>query len=160
AALENPFTLHNLLRWFLVHGPRLLFILAGMFLTHRVVLLLTRRVVRLMTHRHRQHGRLDDEDRAETLVGVFRNTASVMILGGGTLMLLDEVGIPIVPLMGGAAVFGLALAFGAQNLIKDYFCGFMVLLEDQYAVNDVVRIGNVEGKVERISLRITVLRDA
>ena len=159
-ALESPFTPHNLLRWLIQHGPRLLVILAGMFLVHRLVLLLTRRVVRLVAHGQRQHGRLDEEDRAETLVGVFRNTASVMILGGGTLMLLDEVGIPIVPLMGGAAVFGLAVAFGAQNLIKDYFSGFMVLLEDQYAVNDFVRIGDVEGKVERISLRITVLRDA
>src|SRR5947209_781288 len=74
-------------------------------------------------------------------------------------MLLDEIGIPIVPLMGGAAVLGLAVAFGAQNLIKDYFTGFMVLLEDQYAVNDVVKINNVGGKVERITLRMTVLRD-
>ena len=159
ATLENPFTLHNLLKWFLAHGPRMLVILGGMFLTHRIVLLMTRRVVHWMTHTQRHHGRLDEEDRAETLVGVFRNSASLLILGGGTLMLLDEVGIPIVPLMGGAAVFGLAVAFGAQNLIKDYFCGFMVLLEDQYAVNDVVRIGDVEGRVERISLRITVLRD-
>src|SRR5262249_48089063 len=84
---------------------------------------------------------------------------SVVILGGGVLMLLDEVGIPIVPLMGGAAVFGLAVAFGAQNLIKDYFTGFMVLLEDQYAVNDVVRVNGIDGKVERRTLRLTVLRD-
>jgi small conductance mechanosensitive channel len=74
-------------------------------------------------------------------------------------MLLDEIGIPIVPLMGGAAVLGLAVAFGAQNLIKDYFTGFMVLLEDQYAVNDIVKINNVGGKVEKITLRMTVLRD-
>ena len=159
AALENPFTLHKILQWFLNHGPRLLILLLGTVLLHRLVLLCTRRVVHLMTHHHRQHGRLDEENRAETLVGVFRNTASLVVLGGGTLMLLDEMSIPIVPLMGGAAVLGLAVAFGAQNLIKDYFCGFMVLVEDQYAVGDVVRIGAVEGKVERISLRITVLRD-
>jgi small conductance mechanosensitive channel len=105
------------------------------------------------------HTGRESEDRAETLVGVFRNTMSALILCGGVLMLLDEVGIPIVPLMGGAAVFGLAVAFGAQNLIKDYFTGFMVLLEDQYAVNDMVRINGIEGKVERITLRMTVLRD-
>jgi small conductance mechanosensitive channel len=61
--------------------------------------------------------------------------------------------------MGGAAVLGLAVAFGAQNLIKDYFSGFMVLLEDQYGINDVVRIGSISGMVEHISLRTTVLRD-
>src|SRR5205085_1562027 len=134
-------------------------ILLGMLLLHRLVILSSRRIVRLMTRSGRQEGRLEEEDRAETLVGVFRNCASLVILGGGILMLLDEVGIPVVPLMGGAAVFGLAVAFGAQNLIKDYFSGFMVLLEDQYAVHDVVRIGGIEGKVERITLRITVVRD-
>ncbi len=157
--LQNPFTPHNVLQWFLDHGPRLLVILLGMLLLHRLVILSSRRIVRLMTRSKRKAERLDEEDRADTLVGVFRNTASLLILGGGVLMLLDEIGIPIVPLMGGAAVFGLAVAFGAQNLIKDYFSGFMVLLEDQYAVNDVIRVGNIEGKVERISLRITVLRD-
>src|SRR5215469_12777952 len=83
----------------------------------------------------------------------------MLVIGGGCLMILDELGIPIVPLMGGAAVMGLAVAFGAQNLIKDYFSGFMVLLEDQYGINDVVRIGPISGLVEHISLRTTVLRD-
>src|SRR5260370_40721241 len=94
----------------------------------------SRRIVRLMKHSSRKAERLDEEDRAETLVGVFRNTAALLILGGGVLMLLDEVGIPVVPLMGGAAVFGLAVAFAAQNLIQDYFSGFLVLLEEQSAV--------------------------
>ena len=61
--------------------------------------------------------------------------------------------------MGGAAVFGLAIAFGAQNLIKDYFYGFMILLEQQYTINDVIKIGDIAGQVERITLRMTVLRD-
>jgi small conductance mechanosensitive channel len=85
--------------------------------------------------------------------------AGIFIVGGGVVMLLDEAGIPIIPLMGGAAVLGLAVAFGAQNLIKDYFSGFMMLMEDQYGVNDVVRIGSTSGLVEKITLRITVLRD-
>jgi small conductance mechanosensitive channel len=99
------------------------------------------------------------ENRAITLVGVFRNLAAIVLITGGVLMTLDEVEIPIAPLMGGAAVVGLAVAFGAQNLIRDYFSGFMVLLEDQYGVNDVVKIGDVAGSVEKITLRMTVLRD-
>jgi small conductance mechanosensitive channel len=71
---------------------------------------------------------------------VFRNAAYFLILGGGVVMFLDVAGIPVIPLMGGAAVLGLAVAFGAQNLIRDYFSGFMVLMEDQYGINDVVRI--------------------
>jgi small-conductance mechanosensitive channel len=61
--------------------------------------------------------------------------------------------------MGGAAVVGLAVAFGAQNLVRDYFTGFMILLENQYDINDVVKIAGVAGLVERITLRVTILRD-
>ena len=74
-------------------------------------------------------------------------------------MILQEAGIPIAPLLGGAAVFGLAVAFGAQNLIRDYFYGFVILLENQYKLNDVVKIGDLSGQVEQITLRMTVLRD-
>src|SRR5205085_10180948 len=121
----------------------------------------SRRIVRSIARdgTGKRGNRQDRENRAQTLVGVFSNTASLLILGGGALMALDEMAIPVVPLMGGAAVLGLAVAFGAQNLIKDYFSGFMVLLEDQYAIDDVVQIGSVSGSVERITLRMTVLRD-
>jgi small conductance mechanosensitive channel len=61
--------------------------------------------------------------------------------------------------MGGAAVLGLAIAFGAQNLIRDYFYGFVILLENQYKLNDVLKIGELAGQVEQITLRMTVLRD-
>ena len=54
---------------------------------------------------------------------------------------------------------GLSVAFGAQSLIKDYFSGFMILLEQQYLVNDVIKIDDISGQVERITLRMTVLRD-
>ena len=75
-------------------------------------------------------------------------------------MVLDEAGANITVLMGGVAVIGLAVAFGAQNLIKDYFYGFVMLLENQYMLNDFVRVGGVSGQVERITLRMTVLRDS
>jgi small conductance mechanosensitive channel len=156
--LENPFNPHNVLQWLHDHGPKLLIIIASMFLLHTIVRLSSKRIEHVVAAGKLHTGR-EGEDRAVTLVSVFRAAVSTFIFVGGSLMLLDEMGIPIVPLMGGAAVFGLAVAFGAQNLIKDYFTGFMVLLEDQYAVNDVVKINNVGGKVERITMRMTVLRD-
>ena len=122
------------------------------FFSRRIVQFMAQGISKRGTHK-------DRENRAQTLSGVFSSALSLLILGGGCLMILDEVGIPIVPLMGGAAVIGLAVAFGAQNLIKDYFSGFMVLLEDQYGINDVVSIGPISGLVEHISLRTTVLRD-
>jgi small conductance mechanosensitive channel len=160
AYLQNPFRPRNIVHWLLHHGPRLLLIGLGMFVFHRLSRAFSRRVVKLMSQGTSKRGTHQDrENRAQTLVGVFKSALSMLILGGGSLMMLDEVGIPIVPLMGGAAVLGLAVAFGAQNLIKDYFSGFMVLLEDQYGINDVVKIGDVSGMVEHISLRTTVLRD-
>lgn len=156
--LKNPFNPRNILQWFLDHGGRMLGIVLGMTVLYLLVRGSSKRMVRLMATGKIRTGR-EGENRASTLVGVFRTTLSAIILCGGTLMLLDEVGIPIVPLMGGAAVLGLAVAFGAQNLIRDYFTGFMVLMEDPYAVNDIVKINGVGGKVERITLRMTVLRD-
>jgi small-conductance mechanosensitive channel len=160
AGLQNPFRLHNILHWLLQHGPRLLLIALGMLALRRLARTFSGRLVQAVAGGGVRRGSHPDrENRAHTLVGVFGHAASLLILGGGALMLLDEVGIPVVPLMGGAAVIGLAVAFGAQNLIKDYFSGFMVLLEDQYGINDVVRIGDISGQVEHISLRVTVLRD-
>jgi small conductance mechanosensitive channel len=161
AWLQNPFRPRNIVQWLLHHGPRLFLVALGMLVFSRLSRLLSRRLVVLLSRGDtaKRGTHQDRENRAQTLVGVFSSALSLLVLGGGTLMILDEVGIPIVPLMGGAAVLGLAVAFGAQNLIKDYFSGFMVLLEDQYGINDVVRIGSISGLVEHISLRTTVLRD-
>ncbi len=158
--LQNPFRPRNIVHWLLTHGPRLFLIALGTFLFYHLSRAFSRRLVQIMSQGTSKRGtKHDRENRAQTLAGVFNSALSLLILGGGSLMMLDEVGIPIVPLMGGAAVLGLAVAFGAQNLIKDYFSGFMVLLEDQYGINDVVKIGDVSGLVEHISLRTTVLRD-
>ncbi len=157
--LLNPIAPRNLFRWAIVRGPRVLIIVIGMLLVHLLVRSFSRTIVGFIT-RNSQRGSADDrKNRASTLVGVFRYAAGVVVFGGGMVMLLDVIGVPIVPLMGGAAVIGLAVAFGAQNLIRDYFTGFMMLMEDQYSVNDVVKIGSIAGLVELITLRMTVLRD-
>lgn len=159
AQLQNPFAPRNIAAWLLDHGPRiaaiLLFVMGFLWVSKRI----ETRLVTFMSHRGGRGSPEEQENRARTLVGVFHNATSVIIIVGAVLMVLDEIGIPIGPLMGGAAVFGLAVAFGAQTLIKDFFTGFMILLEQQYMVNDVVRIGDIAGQVERISLRTTVLRD-
>lgn len=159
ADLENPFTLRNIWLWMIDRGPKLLLIALGIYLLHTLVGLFARRIVNVVAMSSTRGTEIDRENRAQTLVGVFRNAAYFLILGGGVVMLLDVAGIPVIPLMGGAAVLGLAVAFGAQNLIRDYFSGFMVLMEDQYGINDVVRIGSISGMVEKITLRVTVLRD-
>ncbi len=157
--LRNPFHPRNLLPWLIDHGPRLVGILLAMLGLHWCVKLSTHRIIRLIARSSSRGSTEEREDRAKTLVGVFHNAASLCILGVGGMMVLQETGIPVAPLLGGAAVFGLAVAFGAQNLIRDYFYGFVILMENQYKLNDVIKLGTVSGQVEKITLRMTVLRD-
>jgi small-conductance mechanosensitive channel len=97
--------------------------------------------------------------RAETLGRVFRYIATVIIsLLTGTLI-LSEVGVSIAPILGAAGVVGLAVGFGAQSLVKDYFTGFFLLVEDQIRQGDVVELGNHSGLVEEVTLRYVQLRD-
>lgn len=159
-ALRNPFTIRNMLQWCLEHGPRLLFILIGMFALSRIVSFSARRSVYLISSSGGRGSKVEKENRAKTLVGVFENAITVTIFGAGAIMVLEEIGANITVLMGGVAAIGLAVAFGAQNLIKDYFYGFVILLENQYMLHDSIRIGGIAGQVERITLRMTVIRDS
>lgn len=157
--LKNPFTLRNILQWLIDHGPRIVFTLVATIVLLWLSKVLEHRLV-LLIARHGATGNLEDrENRARTLVGVLRNATTVLLITGASLTIVAEFGVNIVPLVGAAGVVGLAVAFGAQNLIRDYFSGFMILMENQYTISDTVRIGDICGQVERITLRITVLRD-
>lgn len=159
AQLKNPFTPANIWNWIIVHGTKIgATILAAMVLLW-LIQVMEHRIVRLIT-RHGVTGSPEDrESRARTLAGVLQNLFTVLVIIGGFLLVLTELGFNITTLLGATAIFGLAVAFGAQNLIRDYFYGFMILMENQYLVNDVVRLGSISGQVERITLRITMLRD-
>ncbi len=158
ARIRNPFHPRNIYRWFLDHGPQVLAILCGMLLAYLAVRILGSKLVHVIARRGIRGSKEERLSRADTLVNSFRQFGSLVVIVGGTLMILDEAGIPIVPLLGGAAVFGLAVAFGAQNLIQDFFQGFMILLENQFKLNDIVKIGDHTGTVEQITLRTTALR--
>jgi small conductance mechanosensitive channel len=89
-----------------------------------------------------------------------RSTASIMILGIAVVLVLGELGINLAPIVASAGVVGVALGFGAQNLVKDFIAGIGIILEDQYGVGDLVDLGEATGTVEAVGLRITRLRDA
>lgn len=97
--------------------------------------------------------------RAATLGEVGGQIAAGVIWFVAVLLVLDQVGINLAPLLAGAGVIGIAIGFGAQRLIRDYLNGFFIVLEDQYGVGDIVTIGDATGTVERVSLRVTKLRD-
>ncbi|MBU0640098.1 MAG: mechanosensitive ion channel, partial [Planctomycetes bacterium] len=156
--IRNPFAPRNLLKWAVEHGPNLVGILLGMVVLLWLSRVAEKRIVKVLVGPATGHEAVERENRAKTLVSVFHNAANLLVVIGGIFMILGEVGVTIAPLLGGAAVIGLAVAFGAQNLVRDYFSGFMILLENQYDINDVIKIGDVGGLVERITLRVTVLR--
>ena len=99
------------------------------------------------------------EARAKTLINVINNIIKVAVFVFISFSVLQEMGINITTLLAGAGIVGIAIGFGAQSLIKDFFSGFFILFENQYTVGDVVKIGEISGLVERITLRITVLRN-
>jgi small conductance mechanosensitive channel len=98
--------------------------------------------------------------RAATLSSVLRNAASILVWTVATLIVLGEIGIDLAPLIAGAGVAGIALAFGTQSIVRDYLAGVFVVLEDQYGVGDEIDTGAATGTVEWVSLRMTRLRDA
>jgi small conductance mechanosensitive channel len=103
--------------------------------------------------------RLSYHERMKTLSSVTRKTVSVGIWIVAGLYLLYMLGAPVATIAGTAGVLGLAFAFGAQSLIRDFFHGFFILLENQYTIGDWIQVGSISGTVERLTLRVTVLRD-
>ncbi len=102
----------------------------------------------------------DELRRIDTVGTAFKYFATVVVaIVAGTLV-LGELGISITPILATAGVAGLAIGFGAQSLIKDYFNGFFMLLEDQIREGDVVEIGGRVGEVEEVTLRYVRMRDA
>lgn len=98
--------------------------------------------------------------RVSTFSGVSKSITTGILLAVGILLSLVSLGIDIVPLLAGAGLIGVALSLASQSLIKDAINGFLVIVEDQYALGDVIAVGEVGGLVETLNLRITQLRDA
>jgi moderate conductance mechanosensitive channel len=98
--------------------------------------------------------------RVSTFAGVARGLSAVIYICIAAIAILSVTGIDIVPLLTGAGIVGLGISLASQNLIKDVINGFLILLEDQYAVGDVIQVGKATGLVENINLRITQLRNA
>lgn len=101
----------------------------------------------------------DSAARAETLWAMLRRVLLIVFIAIGVLMVAVVVGIPMTPLLAVGSAFGVAVGFGAQDLVKDVIAGFFILAEDQYHIGDVVKVAGVAGGVEDIRLRVTVLRD-
>lgn len=101
----------------------------------------------------------EDGQRIRTLSRVIRYVLTVAVTLLGAMLVLGELGISVAPILGAAGVIGIAVGFGAQSLVKDYFTGFFLLLENQLRIGDVVDAGGKSGTVEELTLRYLRLRD-
>ncbi|MDT7741097.1 MAG: moderate conductance mechanosensitive channel [Actinomycetota bacterium] len=97
--------------------------------------------------------------RAQTIGSVLRSFSTLLIYGVAFVLVLGEFGVNLAPIIASAGVVGVAIGFGAQNLVRDFLSGIFMMLEDQYGVGDVVDLGEASGTVEAVGLRVTTLRD-
>lgn len=128
------------------------------FLLYRLVKIVVRRIVALKSDEEDPMVRRLREQRAQTLGSLFTNVAFVFFTTV-TLLTVLSVFINIGPLLASVSVVGLAISFGAQSLVKDLISGTFILIEGQFGIGDVIRIGDTGGLVEKMTLRTTVLRD-
>lgn len=121
--------------------------------------LIPRLISRLRRALQERQDSAEDARRIHTLSRVIRYVVTVAVTVVTGIVILGEFGISVAPILGAAGVVGIALGFGAQSLVKDYFAGFFLLLENQIRIGDVVEAGGKAGVVEELTLRYLRLRD-
>src|SRR4051812_4121986 len=136
--------------------PKILVVLIVSLILLWILRLITRRLRVLSKHQAFPSGIRSQQ--LSTLSGVISGVGMFVILFSAMIQILGVLNIDVKPLIASAGVVGLAIGFGAQTLVKDVINGFFILLENQYDVGDSVRIGGVQGTVENMTLRRTVLR--
>ncbi|MBX9694912.1 MAG: mechanosensitive ion channel family protein, partial [Cyanobacteria bacterium] len=142
--------------WLFTVGLQMVIIVAMMVIALKGTDFVSKRVSKIFKRGKEQ---TELRKRADTLSSVIRYILTVIVYGIGGMMLLQKINVNVGPLLAGAGVIGVAIGFGAQDLVKDLISGLYILLEDQIRVGDVVEIAGKSGMVERVTLRTVVLRD-
>ena len=148
-------------RWLNLALPNILHLL-GIFVIALVMNRILRAITNLLINRAASQNRAAQvrEQQTRTLAGVLYGAANKVIWAVALLTALSEFGINVTPVATLAGLASLALGFGAQNLVRDIITGFYIVLEDQYVVGDTIQFADYAGRVEHLTLRRTVLRDA
>jgi small conductance mechanosensitive channel len=152
----------QLFRWMelaLGNGTRLLTILLFALLLNRLLRIFTQRLIE-PAGASGGHAAEIHEQHTRTLAGVLYSAGTAAIVALALLLALPVFGFNVTPLAAAAGLASLALGFGAQHVVRDIINGFFTVFEDQYSVGDTIRVGDITGRVEHLTLRRTVLRDA
>ena len=141
------------------HGARLVVIVLLALIVNRALRALTRRLVRSSDAESMGRVARMREQQSRTIAGVLYSAGTAIIVIVAVLTALPEFGFNVTPVAAAAGLASLAVGFGAQHLVRDFINGFFTVFEDQYVVGDIIRIGDVVGRVEHLTLRRTVVRD-
>ena len=147
--------------WVVKHGIFLLVIVLVSFIVYHLFKIVLPKLVEssVKTRGKGRKAKAEMAKRSQTLSDMLGGILRIVIITIATFSIIDEIGVPIAPLLAGAGIIGIAVGFGAQHLIKDFLNGLFILMEDQYNKGDVVKISGIAGQVEDINLRRTTLRD-
>ncbi|MFP4425913.1 MAG: mechanosensitive ion channel family protein [Spirochaetaceae bacterium] len=148
--------------WLITVSPRLLLILIIAAVAMRLVSVLHKRLRPLVVGRLKKGGIEDDTEldkRIDTLFGILDAVIKVILWLILVMLVLKQLGIDVAPIIAGAGILGLAVGFGAQELVRDFISGFFMLLENQVRAGDVAVVNGTGGVVESVGLRTIVLRD-
>jgi small conductance mechanosensitive channel len=161
--IEHPsvegWNLARILEWLMAHGIRVILLLVGAFLVLKVVHAFVSKIgVLIRPSDDSPAAEIERQKRAQTISAIIKNFSTVVICVVAGLMLLAELGVNTTPILTSLGVVGVALGFGAQQLVGDLIAGFFHIFENQIRVGDVAVINGTGGLVEEIRLRTTVLR--
>jgi small-conductance mechanosensitive channel len=158
ATLERWFGLFGIeLEQVRVVAVKTAFLWLAAYVTWRLVRIIADRIVKVADDG--LDGRLSHhEKRAQTIASLLKGVGKIVILLFTLILTLNQF-IDIAPLLAGAGILGLAVSFGSQSLVKDVISGFFILMENQFAIGDVIEVAGLSGSVEKMTLRVVMLRD-
>ena len=157
------FFITSLNRWLITDFISILILILLLIIVLRVTSSLVRRLKSILLKRmvyREEEPDMEAEKRLNTLMGVLRKIISVVVWTIFIMIFLEKININIIPILSAAGIVGLAVGFGAQELVRDFISGFFILLEDGIRAGDVVTLNGTTGTVEKMELRTITLRDS
>ena len=148
--------------WILLELPVIIGLIVGLLIVLRIAKYAIKRLNKTLLKRAEKNEKVDAleaEKRINTLMGIVWGIVKIIMIAIVAMLILQKVGVNIAPILASAGIIGLAVGFGAQELVRDFISGFFILLENQVRTGDIAIINGTSGLVEDIQLRTITLRD-
>ena len=155
--MEIATFIQNLTSWFFSHGIKIFVILIMASFGDRFLKTIIEKAIKGSIKNHISQE--EKRKRIETLMSVFKGTLRFMVWTMALLMILPEFGVNITALLAGVGVAGLAVGMAAREIVSDFLSGLFIILENQYRIGDNIKVAGLEGQVEEITLRRTIIKD-